>query len=144
MVITTSKSKKNNGIAAAAKRPSVRSFDRSYASVKGLPSIGMPYQTKLSFAPLLRYWESLSESENIAENLMAREIMERAKNFPELWKPIEDECLLDLHRETVELLMAGIFPLALRDTQTSAFGNSTLWLKLPETWKTCGRICLYQ
>lgn len=117
MVTTTSKSKKNNGKAAATKRPSVRSFDRSYASVKGLPSIGMPYQTKLSFAPLLRYWESLSESENIAENLMAREIMERAKNFPELWKPIEDESLLDLHRETVELLMAGIFPLALRDTQ---------------------------
>jgi len=82
-----------------------------------LPEMVMPYTTRLSFAPLLKFWESKQGSEDVAERIMAREIMSRAEKAPALWEPIGDYTDLAQYQETVDLLLAGLFPLNLRETQ---------------------------
>jgi hypothetical protein len=84
--------------------------------LKGL-QFNIPYTTKLSFAPLLRTWASKTESGDVAERLLAREITERVKKVPAFRQPIEDTNILKEHSSLVELLLAGLFPLNLRDTQ---------------------------
>ncbi|MEK7255974.1 MAG: hypothetical protein AAB316_14580, partial [Bacteroidota bacterium] len=77
----------------------------------------IPYVTKLSFAPMLRFWETKTQEDDAAVRLLAAEILAKAKQTPAFWKPIEDLSLLEYHRDTFELLMAGIFPPCLRATQ---------------------------
>lgn len=86
-------------------------------SAANLPKMIMPYATKLNFAPMLRFWQKKMDSEDVAERILAKEIMERAERQPELWEPIEEYAELAKFSETVELLLAGLFPLNLRDTQ---------------------------
>ena len=85
--------------------------------LRDLPGMVMPFKTRLSFAPLLRFWESKKDSEDIAEKIMSREILKRVEKHPELWEPIEDYEDLVQYSEIVELLLAGLFPLNLRSTQ---------------------------
>lgn len=89
---------------------------KSHDTLDGI-QINMPYTTKLSFAPLLRQWESKRDSTDLAEQLLAREIMTRVEATPAFRKPIEDLSILEKHHDFVELLLAGLFPLNLRDTQ---------------------------
>ncbi len=77
----------------------------------------LPYTTRLSFLPLLKDWEQRLNSEVIPERLMAEKILAKAKQIPELWQPIDDLSILDKHEELVSWLMAGLFPLSLRDSQ---------------------------
>ena len=82
-----------------------------------MPEMNMPYTTKLSFAPLLRFWEQKQDSEDVAEKTIAKEIMKRVKKHPELWDPIDDYAELTKYSDTVELLLSGLFPLNLRGKQ---------------------------
>jgi hypothetical protein len=88
--------------------------EKSYLN---LPIMKIPYKTRLSFAPLLRDWQGKLNSSDLAERLLAKEIMERAGKMPELWEPFDDYAELEAYRETVDLLLAGLFPLSLRDKQ---------------------------
>ncbi len=85
--------------------------------IKGLPTNRLPYTSKLSFAPLLRHWKQKVDSPDLAERLLANEIMKRAEAAPELWQPFEDYSSLGQYQEILDLLLASLFPLALRDTQ---------------------------
>ncbi len=85
--------------------------------INGLPKLHIPFKTKLSFGPLLRDWQKKVNSTDVAERLLAVEIMERVKKSPELWQPFDDYSQLDTYRETVDLLLAGLYPLSLRNTQ---------------------------
>jgi len=76
-----------------------------------------PFTTKLSFVPLIRFWKSKLKSENSAEALLAREIIGAVEKAPELLEPLDDYSQLQQYPEVVELLMAGLFPLNLRDVQ---------------------------
>jgi hypothetical protein len=82
-----------------------------------LDMMKIPFVTKLSFAPLLRHWQEKLDSKDVAERLLAQEIMRRVEQSPELWEPLEDAAELDRHKEVVELLLAGLFPLSLRHEQ---------------------------
>ena len=79
--------------------------------------IEMPYTTRLSFVPLLKDWEKRLSSQNIPEHFMAKQILTKAKAIPELWKPVDDPAVLDKHSELISWLLAGLFPLSLRDSQ---------------------------
>ncbi|MEO1261932.1 MAG: hypothetical protein AAFZ15_24225 [Bacteroidota bacterium] len=95
--------------------PTLQTID--HEELRDLPGMIMPFKSRLSFAPLLRFWETRVESDDIAEKIMATEIMKRVEQHPELWEPIEDYEDLVQYSEIVELLLAGLFPLNLRETQ---------------------------
>lgn len=117
MTATITSPGKNNAQPPAGKGFSSQADVRFTQEIKGLPATELPYPTKLSFAPMLRHWEKKTDSADLAERLLAQEIMKRATASPELWEPFADYSLLDGHQETLDLLLAGIFPLALRGSQ---------------------------
>ncbi len=68
------------------------------------------YPSKLSFAPLLRYWEQQLEHGTATAKLFAKEVLSRAKRLPELQEPIEDPRWLAKHGDLMELMFSPIFP----------------------------------
>ncbi len=76
-----------------------------------------PFSAKLSFEPLIKFWEKKGKSEDMGEAVFAREIHRRLNDAPSLQEPIEDIRILDKHDELVELLLAGMFPSAFREQQ---------------------------
>lgn len=77
----------------------------------------IPYKTNLSFVPLINWWRNKLQSENAVEQFFAKEIISRVEKAPELMDIIKDDSILDEHRDIVELLIAGIFPISIRDKQ---------------------------
>ncbi|MCB0520208.1 MAG: hypothetical protein H6577_19590 [Lewinellaceae bacterium] len=78
----------------------------------------IPFASRLNFAPLLRFWQDKLENGDAGERLLAAEIMKKAAESPALWEPIDDDLeLLQDHVEMFELLLAGIFPPCMRETQ---------------------------
>ncbi len=72
--------------------------------------LNFPYPTKISFLPLLNYWKGLLESGKIDERILAQEIFKRLKKIPQLEEEtIEDETLLEKHKDVVELMLSGFF-----------------------------------
>lgn len=69
-----------------------------------------PYPTKLSFVPLIKYWESLLESKELDEKVIAREVFNQLDKYPFFNKLIEDESILEKHQDVVSLLLSGFFP----------------------------------
>jgi len=73
-----------------------------------------PFTSRLCFKPLLKDWQQKVDHEDVGENLLAKEILQRVKKVPEFWEPIDDLSLLEKHSELVDLLMTGVFPISLR------------------------------
>ncbi|MFK7770678.1 MAG: GAF domain-containing protein [Saprospiraceae bacterium] len=69
-----------------------------------------PFPSRLNFAPLIKYWEGLLDSEELDEKILAREVFNQLDKFPFFHKPIEDESILEEHQGFVHLLMSGYFP----------------------------------
>lgn len=69
-----------------------------------------PYSSKLSFEPLIKYWEDLLDSDELDERVIAREVFNQLDKFPFFKEPIEDESILDKHQDIVNLLLSGFFP----------------------------------
>lgn len=82
-----------------------------------------PYTTRLNFAPIIRKWKDKIGSADPAEALLAREIMTRVEQAPELNEPFDHIDEMAAHQETISLLLAGLFPLSLRDTQLAKAGK---------------------
>lgn len=76
---------------------------------------GFPYDTNLSFLPLIKFWESRIENEQSPEFFLAREIVSRVENIPVLKEPIIDISLLENYQEEIELLMLAIYPPAIKN-----------------------------
>jgi hypothetical protein len=68
------------------------------------------YPSKLSFAPLIRYWEKQLEHGTTASKLFAREVLSRTKQLPQLLQPIEDPKWLAKHGDLLELMLSPVFP----------------------------------
>jgi hypothetical protein len=79
-----------------------------------------PFRTRLSFVPIIKYWEKRKKSEDRGESLLATEIINRLKEAPEFLEPIDKISLLDQQDDLVELLLAGFFPGALRNFQLAS------------------------
>ncbi len=69
-----------------------------------------PFSTKLSFKPLIKYWENLLDSTDLDEKVIAREVFNQLDKFPFFKEPIEDESILENHQDVVNLLLSGFFP----------------------------------
>lgn len=105
----------------------------------GINSI--PFQTKLSFIPLIDCIRNRVESEDYAESFLANQILDRLdKEAPELMEPIEDLSLLEKHKPLLQLMMLELFPPALRNTQlakvSEPFGMKPLYMtpSLQKLW----------
>lgn len=69
-----------------------------------------PFPTKLSFGPLIKYWEGLLDSKELDEKIIAREIFNQLDKYPFFHELIEDESILEKHQDVVNLLLSGFFP----------------------------------
>ncbi len=76
--------------------------------------ISFPYKTHLSFKPLVDFWRNKVNSQDRGEALIAREVIQYLERVPHLAEPIDDYKLLDQNDDFVEIILAGIFPAALR------------------------------
>lgn len=78
------------------------------------------YPTKLSFAPLIKYWGERLESENLDEQVISKEIFKRLKDLPEFYEPIEDNFFLEQNSDFVKLILSGFFPSVQRELSFGA------------------------
>lgn len=101
----------------------------------------IPFTEKLSLEPLLKHIDHLQKSKDRGEAFLAKAIMQRVEKTPELLLPIEEEKILEKHKEVLELLMLFVFPPALRETTLAKvvrpFGITSLYEtpKLQKLWK---------
>ena len=90
-------------------------------TVVQLPQPGIdafPFQTILSFSPIIEYWKAKTNDPSKALSLVARQIAKELKDAPELLEPIENFEVLEKHYELVGLLMSAVFPPATFETET--------------------------
>jgi GAF domain-containing protein len=68
-----------------------------------------PFRCELSLAPLIAFWAQAA-GEPSAKGALARIIGEEVQRTPELMGTIEDQGVIERHRELVDVLMTAIFP----------------------------------
>ena len=76
-----------------------------------------PYTSLLSFAPLIKFWKSKTNSPDRGTALLAREIIQQLDASLDLLTPIRDANLLTKHKSFIDLLMSGLFAFAQQDQQ---------------------------
>src|SRR5688572_4149001 len=76
-----------------------------------------PFNTVLSFVPIIEYWRAKTNDPSKSTSLVARQIAKELKEAPELLEPIEDISVLDQHYELVAQLMSAVFPAATFETE---------------------------
>ncbi|KAA5548237.1 GAF domain-containing protein [Adhaeribacter rhizoryzae] len=96
-----------------------------------LPFKTFPFQTSLSFVPLIRYWETKINDDNRGISLFAKAITKQLEKSPELRKPIQDPSFLKDHEDLIEIIMTAVFPPATWETDISGaltpFLNSSFY-----------------
>ena len=76
-----------------------------------------PYTSLLSFAPLIKFWKSKTNSQDRGTALLAHEIIQQLDASLDLLTPIRDANLLTKHKSFIDLLMSGLFAFAQQDQQ---------------------------
>ena len=76
-----------------------------------------PYTSLLSFAPLIKFWKSKTNSQDRGTSLLAREIIQQLDASLDLLTPVRDADLLTKHKPFIDLLMSGLFAFAQQDQQ---------------------------
>ncbi len=74
----------------------------------------IPFTTRLSFVPMLQDLEEKAREGAPTESAVASMILERLKEVPELWEPIDDRSLLKKHSDIIDMLMLMVVPPARR------------------------------
>ena len=83
-------------------------MDEPRTSLAGLQK-DFPFESRLSLALLIRFWEDQAK-ENSVRGEVARTVLARLQDAPELTRPIDDITLLDHHSGLVDALMSAVFP----------------------------------
>ena len=78
-------------------------------------STQFPFRTRLSLTHLIDFWERQSIDESSPYSALAGVIVKELEGAPELRKAIDDESVLDGHRELIDLMMTAMVPPARRD-----------------------------
>lgn len=73
------------------------------------------FHSRLSFAPLIRLWESIAAEGRPGMQQVYKNLLDKVKQFPELLAPIEDDTVLERHKELIEEMMTTIFPVTVSD-----------------------------
>ena len=95
----------------------------------------LPYQSKLCFAPLVEHMEQTYEFENKSIQNSKLQLIETIKKYPELIAPIDDDSVLEKHKEIIQLLMTFIFPMA---NQQSTLGRAMAPFSFDPFYSTTG------
>ncbi|MEM7509635.1 MAG: GAF domain-containing protein [Bacteroidota bacterium] len=79
-----------------------------------------PYKSVLSFEPMIKFWRDRLTSENAAERLLAKEIVQKLEFAPELQETIVNWDILDKQKEIVDLLIQSLIPPARKSAQLTS------------------------
>ncbi|MCH8811554.1 MAG: GAF domain-containing protein [Gemmatimonadetes bacterium] len=74
-----------------------------------------PFGTRLSLVHLIEFWERQDEDPSSLHAPLARVIVEKLDEAPELRGIIDDPSLLDTHRDLVDLMMTAMVPAGRRE-----------------------------
>ncbi len=77
----------------------------------------VPYKTLLSFRPLIRLLEEKANNSESVDSVLAKLILEKIEGHPFLSKPIPDQNIIEEDCEVFELLISGVLPPVLRQTE---------------------------
>ncbi|MBI9070904.1 MAG: GAF domain-containing protein [Melioribacteraceae bacterium] len=69
-----------------------------------------PFETKLSFVPLIKFWETALESDNSIVKNLTKDLFNEINKKEEFSKPIEDLSVLKKNDYIIETLMSAIYP----------------------------------
>ena len=99
-----------------------------------------PFGTRLSLAHLIDFWERQDEDPNSLHAPLARVIVEKLEDAPELREIIDDRSLLETHRELVDLMMTALVPAGRTDDYYAEAGEPFNYLPFYETpaWRRLG------
>ena len=87
---------------------------------KPSPLEDFPFETRLSLARLSDLWERQDEDPSSLHTPLARVIVEKLEEAPELRGIIDDRSLLETHRELIDLMMTAMVPAGQRDDYYAA------------------------
>lgn len=85
---------------------------------KELVKLGLhqiPYKSRLSFAPLIDQIRQMADSDDFGQAYLAREILRRLEDAPDLLQPIERYEQILQHHDLIELMMLTFLPAAGRE-----------------------------
>ena len=82
--------------------------------------LGFPFVTKLSFEPLYKRYKEQLAKHNHSFLYLQEDIVKTLEYVPELLQPIEDYSILKKYKQTVDLIMATLFPIAEMETTIAA------------------------
>ena len=85
----------------------------NYAPLKGK----LPFKVKVSFLPVIEYWQRLAESENEGKAHAAEAVLESIEHATELFEPFDDISILDKYEEEVRRLFDPLFPELLQENE---------------------------
>ncbi|MDO6515719.1 GAF domain-containing protein [Zobellia uliginosa] len=77
----------------------------------------LPIQQLISFDKLLRQYDAMAESDDVAMAKKAKRILKMAEPFPELREGFSDVSLLKKHKEVINVILQDIFPEVLTDNE---------------------------
>ncbi|MBB4080171.1 hypothetical protein GGR28_002801 [Lewinella aquimaris] len=85
--------------------------------LEGSALFSTPYETVFSLDVMIRRVEELTDSADFGARFIAREIMRRIDNAPELRGPLKDPGVLEKHADLMDLLMSAMVSPIDRPTQ---------------------------
>ncbi|MFA0961748.1 GAF domain-containing protein [Roseivirga sp. BDSF3-8] len=68
-----------------------------------------PFKSKLSFKPLIQYWENESKNPGSPMGSLGKELMVKLEAYPHFKNIIETPDMIDEHREFIETMMSVLF-----------------------------------
>ena len=90
------------------------------SGVISLATREFPFQSTLSFAPLIDYWKQRSSAAASDIPVLTHGVLQELQKAPELMQPIHDHSVLGRHQGLVRLLMSLVIPPALAEGTCSA------------------------
>ena len=80
-----------------------------------------PYDTRLSFMPVINFWETQAAEGSAAEKAYAQAVLDEVEKVPSIRRPIKNhDAFVNKHRELIDKLMSAIFPKALEFNEIKA------------------------
>jgi hypothetical protein len=80
----------------------------------------LPFDIKLSLAPVFAFWENKAQHGTTSEQIHAKSILEGVAHIPELRESIDDLDFISHHSEEIRSLLSAIFPEILTNNEIKA------------------------
>ena len=113
-----------------------------YGLIMSTPSLikEFPFGTRLSLAELIDFWERQEQDPTSLHAPLARAIVEKLEEAPELRGIIDDRAVLETHHELIDLMMTAVVPAGRRDDYYAAAVEPFTMLPFYQTpaWRQLG------